>query len=117
MKLLGRLCFTIFAVAMMLYAYQYAMSQAIHTVIASQPPAPKLADPPAFTAYSGCDLGLTLSGSRPARPCRFELSPPAVSPTPIPEMSKTDSEKAGLWFVLAALALPLALGGAAVADR
>jgi hypothetical protein len=30
-------------------------------------------------------------------------------------MSKTDSEAAALWFVLAALALPLALGGAAVA--
>src|SRR5258706_7892592 len=98
MKLLGRLCLTIFAVAMMLYAYQYAMSQAIHTVIASQPPMPKLADPPSFTAFSGCDLGLTLSGSRPARPCRFEARTPPVSPTPIPEMSKADSEKAALWF-------------------
>src|SRR5258706_12500083 len=105
MKLLGRLCFTIFAVAMMLYAYQYAMSQAIHTVIASQPPAPKLADPPAFTAYSACDLGLTLSGSRPARPCRFELSPPAASPTPIPMLSKPNSEKSGLWCELPSLAL------------
>jgi hypothetical protein len=99
----------------MFYAYQYAMSQAIHTVIASQPPMPKLADPPRFDEFSGCDLGLTVSGPRPGRPCRFELRPPPVTPTPIPEMSKTDSETAGLWFVLAALALPLALGGAAVA--
>jgi hypothetical protein len=99
----------------MFYAYQYAMSQAIHTVIASQPPMPKLADPPRFDEFSGCDLGLNLSGPRPARPCRFELRPPPLTPTPIPEMSKTDSETATLWFVLAALALPLALGGAAVA--
>ena len=115
MKLLGRLCFAILAIGMMLYAYQYAMSQAIHTVIDSQPPMPKLADPPSFNAFNDCDLGFTLSGSRSGRPCQFELQPPPATPAPIPEMSKADSEKAGLWFVLAAIALPLALGGAAVA--
>src|SRR6266851_4930411 len=89
---LGRACFAVVAVGLMFYAYQYAMSEAIHTVIASQPPMPKLADPPRFDNLSGCDLGLNLSGTRPARPCRFELQPPPTTPTPIPEMSKTDSE-------------------------
>jgi hypothetical protein len=112
---LGRFCLGVAAVGLMFYACQYAMSQAIHTVIASQPPMPKLADPPRFDNFGGCDLGLTLSGSRPARPCRFELRPPPVSAAPLPQMSKGDSEKAALWFMLAALALPLALGGAAVA--
>jgi hypothetical protein len=99
----------------MFYGYQYAMSQAIRTVIASQPPLPKLADPPSFNDFSGCDLGLTLSGSRSARPCQFELRPLPESPLPIPEMSKADSKKAALWFMFAAMALPLALGGAAAA--
>jgi hypothetical protein len=112
---LGRFCLGVVAVGLMFYAYQYAMSQAIHTVIASQPPMPKLADPPRFADFNGCDLGLTLSGSKPVRPCRFELRPPPASPAPLPQMSKGDSETAALWFMLAALALPLALGGAAVA--
>lgn len=109
---LGRLCLAIAAVGLMLYGYQYSMSQAIHTVIASQPPPPKLADPPRFN-FSDCDLGLTLYGS-PRKPCQFEARP-LPAPQPIPQMSKADSEKAGLWFLFAALALPLALGGAAVA--
>src|SRR5258705_7167224 len=96
---LGRFCLGVVGVGLMFYAYQYAMSQAIHTVIASQPPMPKLADPPRFDTFSGCDLGLTLSGSKPARPCRFEGRPLAVSPAPIAQMSKDDSEKAALWFM------------------
>lgn len=112
---LGRLFFALAAVGLMFYGYQYAMTQAIHTVIASQPPMPKLADPPSFNDFSGCDLGLTLSGTHSARPCQFELRPPPVTPAPIPEMSKADSAKAALWFMFAALALPLALGGAAAA--
>jgi len=35
---LGRFCLAVVAVGLMFYGYQYAMSQAIHTVIASQPP-------------------------------------------------------------------------------
>ena len=112
---LGRVCLAVTAVGMMFCVYQNAMSQAIHTVIVSQPPMPKLADPPRFDNFSGCDLGLNLSGPRPARPCRFELQPLPTTPAPIPVMSKTDSETAALWFVFATLALPLALGGAAVA--
>ena len=63
------------------------MTQAIHTAIAAQP----------------------------ARPCEF--APPSIParPVSIPEMSKAESETASLWFMLAALALPLALGGAAAA--
>ena len=110
---LGRLFLAVAAVGLMFYGYQYAMTQAIHTVIASQPPMPKLADPPSFNG--GCDLGLTLSGTHSARPCQFELRPPPVTPVPIAEMSKADSAKAALWFMFAALALPLALGGAAAA--
>jgi hypothetical protein len=99
----------------MFYGYQYAMSQAIRTVIASQAPMAKLADPPSLNHFSGCDFGLTLSGSHTARPCQFELRPPPESPLAIPEMSKANSKKAALWFMFAAMALPLALGGAAAA--
>jgi len=112
---LGRFCLAVVAVGLMFYGYQYAMSQAIHTVIASQPPMRKLADPPSFNDFSGCDLGLTFSGSNSARPCQFELRPPPVSAAPIPEMSKADSKKAAFWFMFAAFALPLTLGGAAAA--
>ncbi len=109
----GRLLIAIVAVGLMLYGYQYSMSQAIHTVIASQPPPRKLAEPPRFD-FSDCDLGLTLYGSKPRRPCQFEAHPLPAS-EPIAQMRKADSEKAGLWFLFAALALPLALGGAAAA--
>src|SRR5258708_8881483 len=112
---LGRVCLAVAAVGMMFYAYQYAMTQAIHTVIVSQPPMPKLADPPRFDNFSGCDLGWDLSGPRPARPCRFELQPLPATPAPIPVMSKTDSETAALWFAFPALSLPLALAAPAVA--
>ena len=107
------------AVALMYYAYQYAMSQAIHTIIASQPPPAKLAPAPSFD-FSGCDLGINSGLYNPDRsrpslpPCRFD---PPVPPKaePIVTMSKADSKKSSLWFLLATFALPLTLGAAALA--
>ena len=100
----------------MLYGFRYSMHQAIQTVIDSQPPPANLAETPSFSSFEGCDLGVTLYGSAPSRPCDF--TPPAIPETPAPRivtMSKADSEKAASWFGLAALLLPLGLGGAAVA--
>jgi hypothetical protein len=103
----------------MYYGYQYAMSQAIHTIIASQPPMPKLAPAPSFD-LGGCDLGLNAGLYKPDRsgpslpPCRFD--PPAPPKAePIVTMTKADAKKASLWFLLATFALPLALGAAALA--
>jgi hypothetical protein len=99
----------------MLYGFRYSMHQAIQTVIDSEPPPTKLADTPSFSSFEGCDFGATLYGSAPSRPCEF--TPPTIpeTPTPVQTMSKADSEKAASWFGLAALLLPLGLGGAAVA--
>ena len=113
---IGKIFLAIAAVALMYYGYQYAMGQAIHTVIASQAKMPKVAPAPSFD-YSGCDLGIntTLYGQdsgvyRP--PCRFDPPPPPKA-EPIVTMSKADSAKVSFWFVLAGLGLPLGLMGAA----
>jgi hypothetical protein len=103
---LGRLGLAVVAVGLMFYAYQYSMSQAIQTVIASQPPMPELMDPPAFDTFRDCDLIPLYESKKP--PCKFEPRPPPIEAAPIHQMSKADSEKATLWFMLAALALPLA---------
>ena len=115
---IGRIFLAVASVALMFYGYQYAMSQAIHTVIASQPPPAKLAPAPSFD-FGGCDLGLTSGLYGQDRgpykpPCRFDPPPPPKA-EPIVTMSKADSKKATLWFMLAGLSLPLLLGGAALA--
>ena len=113
---IGRIFVTLAAVALMFYGYQYAMTQGIKSLIAAQPPAPKLAPAPSFD-LGGCDLGLSSYGERsgpPKPPCRFDVpAPPKVEP--ILTMSKEDSARIGLWFILANLAVPLALGGIALA--
>jgi len=116
---IGKIFMAIALVAAMFYGYQYAMSQAIHTVIASQPPPAKLAPAPSFD-FSGCDLGInsTLYGrdrSGPSLPpCRFD--PPAPPKAePIATMSKEDAKKASIWFMLAGVGFPLMLMGAALA--
>ena len=108
---LARFCLAILAIGLMFYGYQYSMSQGIHTVIAAQPPTPKLMDPPSFDTFQDCEL-IPLYGSQSHKPpCKFEAAPPPP-PAPIQTMSKADSEKAAFWFLLSALSLPLALGGA-----
>jgi hypothetical protein len=49
---LGRVCLAVVTIGLMFYAFQYSMPEAIHTVIDSQPPAPKLADPPGSTTLA-----------------------------------------------------------------
>jgi len=107
---LARLCLMVLAVAGMFYAARYSMSQGIQTVIASQPPPPKLAEGPRFDTFRDCEL-IPVYGTKSSKPpCKFEPAP-LPKPQPIVTMSKADSEKAGLWFLLSTLALPLALGG------
>lgn len=109
----GRFLLTVAAAAALLYAYRTAMSEAVHTVIASQPKPVALADPRPFQ-LSDCDLGLGLYPAKPVNPCRFD-PPEMPRAVPIQTMSKSQSETASLWFMLAGLALPLGLGGAALA--
>ena len=111
----GQLLFVLAAIGLALYGFRYAVSEGIRTAIASQPPPAKLAAPPSFSAFEGCDLGLTLYEARPSRPCDFTPPQNPETPAPIQTMSEADSEKAGAWFMLAGLGLPLALGFAALA--
>ena len=48
---IARFCLAVVAVGFMFYAAQYSMSQGIQTVIASQPPAPKLMETPRFDTF------------------------------------------------------------------
>jgi hypothetical protein len=119
----GRILAGLLAIGLAVFGFRYAMTQAIETMIASQPPPAKLAAAPSFDV-SGCDLGLGGFGApaygspdyrSASRPCNFDAPSPAARPAPIQTMSKADSETASLWFMLAGFGLPLALGGAAVA--
>lgn len=110
---IGRVCLGIAAGFLALYAYQFAMTQAIYGVIASQPPAPELAPGPTFT-LSDCDLGLNLYQSGHRKPaCQFDPpSPPKAEP--IATMSKQESLQIGFWFLLAQFAVPMGLGAFAL---
>ena len=104
-------------VGMIIFGARYSMTQAIQTIITSQPPEQKITSAPAFD-FSGCDFGATLGqpwhygDPSASRPCNFELKASPVPAAPIPAMTKENSETASLWFLIAALALPLGLGGA-----
>ena len=111
---LGRFCLAIAVVGLLFYGYQYSMSQGMQAVIASQPPMPAFADPPAFDTFQDCEV-IPLYGSRPAKPpCQFKPFSPLPEPAPIHTMSKAESQKASGWFLLSGLALPLAFGTAAL---
>ncbi len=96
-----------------IFVFRYAITQAIHTVIEAQPPPAKV-EPVQFPSWEGCKIDVTgRSSPRPGR-CRFQIPARIPEPIPIQTMSKEQSETASLWFVLAALALPLSLGAAAL---
>jgi hypothetical protein len=107
---LARLCLAVAAVGLMFYGYQYSMSQAMRTVIESQPATPVLMEPPAFDTFQDCQLIPTYRSNSP--PCQFKPYQPP-EPVPLQTMSKADSEKASRWFLLSGLTLPLAFGAAA----
>src|SRR5262249_19785065 len=120
-SLFGRLCLALVAIGLMLAAYQYAMRQAIHTVITSQPALRVLPSQPRLD-FSGCSFSSGLYGApsfgqpgyTSSTRCNFSASTAAPRPVPPPvaQMTKEESATASLWFMLAALALPLTLGGA-----
>jgi hypothetical protein len=98
---------------------RHAFTEGLHTVIASQPPMPKL-ETPSLTMWDGpCKLDSNLQVANPLR-CQMERraagtgTPLVYHAKPIPTMTKAESEKAGGWFMLAAFAVPLSLGAAAV---
>lgn len=123
--LLGRSCFAVVTVGLMFYIYEYSVTQAVRTAVSSQSQAPKLASGPS-SDLSGCGINTDAFGtSSYGQPgyvassrCNFDSPPaapkpkPSPAPAPIPQVTKTESTTANLWFIAAALALPLGLGGA-----
>ena len=59
--------------------------------------------------FGSDSLGIETGAAAP-----IELQPPPVTRARSRDEGKDDSEAAALWFMFAALALPLALGGAPV---
>lgn len=112
---LAQLFVAVVAIAIAYGAYQYAMSRAIHTVIASQPKAQTYADPPTVD-WTGCDFGLRTSRpSAASKPCRYEPNPwPQDEAHALPQISEADAKEATLWFASASF-LPLVLGAAVAA--
>ena len=99
--------------------FRHAMSEGLHTVIASERPMPKV-ESPTLTMWDGaCKLDSNLQVANPLR-CQMEMraerseNPLVFHAKPIPTMTKAESEKASGWFMLAAFAIPLSLGAAAV---
>jgi hypothetical protein len=101
------------------YVARHAFSEGMHTVIASERGPPKYDDSPSFGLSSACRLDSNLQYQNPLQ-CRMERraagdeNPLVFHAKPIPTMTKADSEKASGWFMLAAFAVPLSLGVAAV---
>jgi hypothetical protein len=101
------------------YVARHAFSEGMHTVIASQPGPAKYDDSPRFGVSSACRLDSHLQYQNSLQ-CRMEghaagdENPLVFHAKPIPTMTKAESEKASGWFMLAAFAVPLSLGVAAV---
>jgi hypothetical protein len=99
--------------------FRHAMSEGLHTVIASERrPMPKV-ESPALTMWDGaCKLDSNLQVANPLR-CRMEMraaggdNPLVFRAKPISTMTKAESESASGWFMLAVFAIPLSLGAAA----
>jgi hypothetical protein len=119
---LGGACLAAIGAALMIYAYQYSMTQAVRTVIASQPSMPALAPSPRLE-FSGCGVSSGLYGApsygqpgySSSSGCSFDTRPLPARTAPVAQMTKDESVSASPWLVLAALALPLGLGGAMAA--
>jgi hypothetical protein len=101
------------------YVARHAFSEGMHTVIASQPGPAKYDDSPRFGVSSACRLDSHLQYQNPLQ-CRMEghaagdENPLVFHAKPVPTMTKAESEKASGWLMLAAFAVPLSLGVAAV---
>jgi hypothetical protein len=106
----GQLFVAVAAIAIAYGTYQYTMTHAIQTVIASQPPTQKYADTPTFE-WTGCELGLTSRPSAVSKPCRYEPVqwPSLDTQKPIPQINEAEAKEAALWFASANF-LPLLLG-------
>lgn len=101
------------------YVARHAFSEGMHTVIASERGSPKYDDSLRFGVSSACRLDSNLQYRNPLQ-CRMEGhaagdgNPLVFHAKPIQTMTKAESGKASGWFLLAAFAIPLSLGAAAV---
>ncbi|MGH7125437.1 MAG: hypothetical protein ACREFI_13765 [Stellaceae bacterium] len=108
---LGQVLVAIIALAIGYGTYRYAMTNAIHTVITSQPAPQKYVDPPTVD-WTGCNFGLSTSRpSAASKPCRYEPNewPTMDPPKAPPQISEAAAKEAALWFASAGF-LPLLLG-------
>ena len=96
-----------------LLLFRHAISEAIHVVIASEPPPARIETAP-LVNWEDCGVITTWQPSPNPRRCHMQLTEPVVKAQPIPTMSKEQSREASFWFILAAFAFPLALGAAAL---
>lgn len=101
---------------------RYALSQGLHTVIASQPAPAKGAAIPSmeYPSWRGCALD-SYGRQENALRCKMEVRAAAAgrplvvhASKPIDTLTKTQSEEATAWFMVTAFAIPLALAGAAM---
>ena len=104
---------SIAAVVLAIALFCHSVSEAIHIVIASEPPPAKMEAAPRID-WQDCGLTTTWQSPPGQRRCQMELSPPAAKAQPIQTMTKEQSETASIWFIIAAFAFPLALGAAAL---
>jgi hypothetical protein len=109
-----RLILPVIALVAGVYVARHAFSEAMHTVIASQPPIEKV-DSPTFGAMPGCALDSQLRYENELR-CKMEMRAAAgedgrvvLHAKPPLGMTKAESETASGWFMLAAFAIPLSL--------
>ena len=119
--IMGRFFFTLVLPIVALvaggYVARHAFTEGMHTILTSQPAMPKWVSPGPSMWDGPCSLDSHLQYKNPAA-CRMQSlsssSTVVSTPSPIQTMSKAESEKAGSWFMLAAFAIPLSLGGAAL---
>ncbi len=106
-------CISAAALLCAVLLFRHAISEAVRVVIASQPPPAKV-EPVRISTWDGCGLQMIGRPTTNSHHCELQLSPPSAESKPIPTMSKEQSETASFWFIVAALAFPLALGAAAL---
>ena len=107
-----RLVLPVIALVVGGYFARHAFSEAMHTVIASQPI--QKMESSTFGAMPGCALDSHLQYENELR-CKMEMraagdgSPLLIHAKPPLGMTRAQSETASGWFMLAAFAIPLSL--------
>ena len=90
---------------------RHGFSEGLRAVVSAEREPPPNAS---MARWEACEVDADLRYANPAR-CQMEMRNNAVAPPqPIDSMNATRSEEAGGWFMLAAFAIALSLGIAAL---